>query len=42
MALYLNSAEYEHYLTHPLDNPCPDCGADGGEDCYYNCSSNWK
>lgn len=41
MPLYLNSAEYEHYLTNPLDGPCPDCGARGGEECSYNCSSNW-
>lgn len=21
---------------------CPDCGADPGMDCLYDCSSNWK
>ena len=22
--------------------PCDDCGARGGEECSYNCSSNWN
>ena len=22
-----------------LDEPCPDCGADGGEDCLMSCGS---
>lgn len=69
MPLHLHSADYERYLTHPLDGPsycddcgkltditgdtlcpgcreyrkdhdtCPDCGADGGQDCLLSCGS---
>lgn len=42
MPFYGNSAGYEHYLAYPLDRPCDDCGARGGEECSYNCSSNWN
>lgn len=42
MRSVVSVSEYEDEKYKWYEEWCPDCGADEGQECSYNCSSNWN